>query len=63
VQIDSKGTSNIKVAVRLRPIHQKEIDDNQFEIVQILSENNKKVDIQKPCLHETEINEGDICTK
>ena len=34
----SNNTSNIKVAIRLRPIHQKEIDDGQFEIVQIVDQ-------------------------
>lgn len=30
--------SNIKVAVRLRPLNNKEIEDDQFEIVQILDQ-------------------------
>lgn len=34
----NKSTSNIKVAVRLRPLNNKEIDDDQFEIVQILDQ-------------------------
>lgn len=31
-------TSNIKVAVRLRPINENEIEDGQFEIVQIVDQ-------------------------
>jgi hypothetical protein len=34
----AKSTSNIKVAVRLRPLNSKEIEDGQFEIVQILDQ-------------------------
>jgi hypothetical protein len=29
-------SSNIKVAVRLRPLHDKEIEEDQFEIVQVV---------------------------
>ena len=36
--IGPSQVSNIKVAVRLRPISQNEIDEGQFEIVQIVDQ-------------------------
>ena len=37
-EIVPTNSSNIKVAIRLRPLNQKEIEDNQFEIVQIVDQ-------------------------
>ena len=41
VTMTNPTSSNIKVAVRLRPLNQKEIDDDQFEITQLLDKNVK----------------------
>lgn len=54
VKVNKSRSSNIRVGVRLRPIQSKEIDDGQFEIINILGGDSVNFDVQKPCEHKTD---------